>query len=194
MMKSYERLKLELPQDHKLYKEYLNFDYEHVEVKDKLYEKNRTFKQYFLPKDYFSGLEIGEIINDFNLIPKIFLIEGHHVYNWHRDAWRNIAFNLTINYDADYIVMFAPNFPIDQNHRAIMYEKIEEMKYEQRKFVLFNTQIPHISINKGTTHRYLLTIAKYSGKGTNALMNKQLDFSEYENIIEYLRKKNLLES
>lgn len=191
-MKSFVKLKLKLPLDHKIFQEYMNFDYDHVEVKDKIYDKSRTFKQFLLPKNYFSGLEIGEVIKDLNLAPKIFKIESFHCYNWHRDAWRNIAINLTLNCDSDYIVMFAPEFPVDQHHKTIMYEKIEEIKYDPGCFVLFNTQIPHLSINRGSTDRYLLSIAHYSGTPTNALANKELDFSEYERTIDYLNKKKLI--
>lgn len=192
-MKTHQLLNLTIPRDHKIFKEYTNFDYNQVEVKDKIYDKSLTFKQCFLSKDYFEGLEIGEIITELNLLPKVFLIEGYHVYNWHRDAFRNIAFNLTLNPDTDYIVMFAPNFPNDKHHNKIMYEPIEEIRYDDGKFILFNTQVPHISINRGRINRYLLTIARYSG-GTNSLYDKPLDFTEFEDTVEYLRKKGLIEN
>jgi hypothetical protein len=192
-MKTHVKLNLGIPKDHRLYRDYLNFSYDQVEVKDNMYDKSLTFKQLILPKDYFSGLEIGEIIDELGLVPKIFLIESYHVYNWHRDAFRNIAFNLTINPDTDYIVMFAPDFSIDKSEKNMKYERIEEIRYDSGKFILLNTQVPHITINRGTTNRYLLTIAKYSD-GTNALLKKPLDFSEFENTIKYLQEKKLLEN
>lgn len=193
-MESYKKLKLELPLDHKIYREYMNFHYDHVEVKDNVYDKSRTFKQYVIPRDYFVGLDIDTVIKDLRLIPKIFKIESFHCYNWHRDSWRNIAINLTLNCDTDYIVMFAPEYPSDIHHRKIMYEKIEEVKYDPGKFLLFNTQIPHLSINRGSTDRYLLTIAHYSGNSTNAFQNKELDFTEFEKTIDYLKKKNFIDN
>lgn len=190
-METHKRLSLNVPKNHRLYKDYLNFSYDHVEVKNNIYDRNSTFKRCNLPKNYFDELEIGEIIHEFDLSPKIFCIESNHVYNWHRDSFRNIAFNLTINPDTDYIVMFAPDY-ISSRNEKIIYERIEEIKYDDSKFILFNTQIPHITINRGSTNRYLLTIARYV-EGTNSLLNKELDFSEFNKTVNYLEKKQLIE-
>jgi hypothetical protein len=193
MENCFRKLSLGLPEDHKIFKEYKSFDYGQVEVKNKVYHSSKTFKQYQLPKDYFLGTELFEVMKDLNLQASIFLIESGHFYNWHRDAWRNVTLNLTLSDDENYLVLFAPDANPKEHTGYMMYERYIELKYDHKKFVLFNTQIPHFTITRGNTDRYLLSIAYYSGNPTNAL--KKLpsdDFTEFENVIQYFSNKNML--
>jgi hypothetical protein len=194
VMECFKKLKLDLPPDHKIFKEFKNFEYSQVEVKHKLYNKSKTFKQCHLSNDYFAGTTLSRVMNDLNLHASIFLIEGSHFYNWHRDAWRNITFNLTLNNDSDYLVLFAPDADPNESTALMMYERYVQLQYDDNKFVLLNTQIPHLTITKGTVDRYLLTVAHYSGKPTKSLIDQKSDFSEYEQTIVYLKDHNLLEN
>jgi hypothetical protein len=193
-MECFKKLNLDLPPDHKIFKEFKNFEYPHVEVIDKLYKKSKTFKQCHLPNDYFEGTTLGKVMNDLNLHASIFLIEGYHFYNWHRDAWRNITFNLTLNNDSDYLVLFAPDADPNEPTASMMYEKYVQLQYDDNKFVLLNTQIPHLTITKGPVDRYLLTVAHYSGKPTKSLTDQISDFSEYEQTVAYLKEHDLIEN
>jgi hypothetical protein len=191
-MDCFNKLTLDLPEDHKIFKEFRMFDYSQVEVKDKVYNKSKTFKQHHLPKGYFEGTQLGEVINDLNLHASIFLIESNHFYNWHRDAWRNYTLNLTLDDDSDYLVFFAPDADPNSPLHLMMYERYVELKYDLRKFVLLNTQVPHITITRGPVNRYLLTVAHYSGAPTQSFKNLPCDFTEYKKIVTYLKEKNLI--
>jgi hypothetical protein len=193
MTESFKKLKIKLSPDNKLYQDCKEFDFNHVEVKDKLYNKNRTFKQVRISLDYFKNEEIFPVMEDLNLTPSVFLIEPKHCYNWHRDAWRNIAFNTMLNDNPEYLVLFAPDYPNDLPANEIMYTRTEEVRYDPGQFVLFNSQIPHISINTGTENRYLLTIAYYSGEKTKSLKKEPVSYEEYSEVIQYLKDRNLLE-
>jgi hypothetical protein len=193
-MECFRKLKLDLPEDHKIFKEFKDFDYGQVEVKNKTYDKTKTFKQFHLPKDYFAETALQKVMNDLNLHASIFLIEGFHFYNWHRDAWRNITFNLTLNNDSDYLVLFAPEANPNEPTSSMMYERYVELQYDDRKFVLLNTQVPHLTVTKGPINRYLLTIAHYSGEPTKSLKNQPCDFSEYNKTIKYLEDHGLIET
>jgi hypothetical protein len=190
-MDCFKKLTIGLPDDHKIFKEYLNFDYGQVEVPNKIYDKSKTFKQYEIPDGYFDDCSLGEIIKDLNLRASIFLIEGNHFYNWHRDAWRNFTINLTLNYDSDYLVLFAHDANQTEPAGLMMYEPYTELKYDYKKFVLLNTQVPHITITQGPVNRYLLTVAHYSGEPSNSLKKLKSDFSEFEKISQYFKDRNL---
>lgn len=193
-MDPYKKLKLELPADHKIYREYKNFHYDHIEVKNNIYPKANTFKQCRLPVDYFEKTALQKVMNDLNLRAFIFLIEGFHFYNWHRDAFRSIAFNLTLNNDSDYFVLFAPDVDPNQPTTAMMYQRYVELTYDDGKFVLLNTQVPHMTITKGPINRYLLTIGHYLNEPTKSFQRQPCDFSEYEQTIAYLAEHNLIEN
>lgn len=191
-MDCYKRLKLSLSPDNKLYQDFESFPYGHVDVRGQIYDKKNTFKQFTVPMEYFDNEPILEIMTALNLQPKIFLVEPKYCYNWHRDGWRNIAFNTMLNDDPNYYVAFAPECPDDMNHRNMVYVKTEEVRYEPYKFVLFNTQVPHLSINTGDSPRYLLTVANYGG-ATASLQNKPAEYDEFLKTTEYLDQKNLVE-
>lgn len=192
MEKCFKKLSLELPEDHKIFSEFRTFDYNHVEVKNKIYPKSKTFKQFALSKDYFADTGLYEVMNDLNLYASIFLIEGFHFYNWHRDAFRNITLNLTLNNSSDYLVFFAPDADINEPAGNMTYERYVELKYDNRKFVLLNSQVPHLSVTTGSENRYLLTVAHYSGEISNSLQGKPCDFSEYYRTVKYLDERGLI--
>ena len=193
MIECFRKLKLKLSSDNKLYQDYRNFNYDHVDVKNKIYNKNRTFKQVPVPLEYFEDEDLFSVMQDLRLTPTIFLIEPKHCYNWHRDAWRNIAFNTMLNDDPDYLVLFAPEHPEDIPPGRMMYTRTEEVRYDPGSFVLFNTQVPHISINTSTANRYLLTIAHYSGEQTKSLKGETVTYEEYSEVVQYLKDRDLLE-
>lgn len=193
MEKCFRKLNLGIPDDHKIFKEYKSFNYGHVEVRNKIYDSSRTFKQHHLPKDYFLGTELYKVMCDLNLEASIFLVEANHFYNWHRDAWRNMSLNLTLSEDENYLVLFAPDADPKVSARFMIYERCIELRYEYKKFTLLNTQIPHFTVTQGITDRYLLTIAHYSGKPTES--QKKLpcdDYTEFENTLEYFIQQGLV--
>lgn len=193
MEKCFIKLNLGIPEEHKIFKEYKSFVYDQVPVKNNVYNSAKTFKQHHLPKDYFLGTELYNVMCDLNLHASIFLIESNHFYNWHRDAWRNISLNFTLSEDENYLVLFAPDADPKEHTGFMMYERYLELKYDYQKFVLFNTQIPHFTITTGMEDRYLLSIASYSGGPTNALKKLPCDdFSEFENTLQYFTERDLV--
>jgi hypothetical protein len=190
----FAKLKLTIPSDHKIYKEYKLLDFDHSAVPGKIYDKNQTFKQVRLPKNYFDDIPLGKIIEEFDLTPAVFLIESKHCYNWHRDAWRTYALNLMLNETSEYAVLFAPDFPKDQHVSKMLYVKTEEIRYDSHKLYLLNAQIPHVSLNLGNENRYLLTVAHYSGEPTNAYKRETIHYDDYDYMMKYFEEHNLLES
>ena len=88
----------------------------------------------------------------------LYKIPASTSYNWHRDASIGVSLNIvltdynchTIFSTGHYEYMNAMNFPI--------LDKIVELKYEPKKWFLFNSQIRHSVVNLDHRDRYLLTI------------------------------------
>ena len=190
-MKCYRKLKLALSPDNKIYQDYKSFDCKQVQVPGKIYPSTGTFKQADVPLKYFENEPIFDIMQELLLRPRVFLIEPKYCYNWHRDAWRNIAFNTTLNDDPNYFVAFAADCPPEKPYKSLGYERTEEVRYEHTKFVLFNTQVPHISINMGNEPRYLLTIAHYGGP-TGELKEGPASYDQFYKTVEYLKQRDLI--
>lgn len=188
-MENYKKLNLSISPDNKIFQDYKEFGYKQAIVPNNAYSKSKTFIQYTVSRKYFVNEPIMKIIRDLNLHPRIFIIESKHCYNWHRDAFRNIAFNAMLDDDPDYFVAFAPDHPVDESHQSIYYVRTEEVRYENNKFILFNTQVPHITINLSDKPRYLLTIANYNS-GTNSFKNRPVNDNEFQKTVEYLKKQN----
>jgi hypothetical protein len=171
----YETTSLKLSVDHPIYQEHTTWDYKHTDIK--LYNKRNTFLRRSLPTEYFAGEPIHDLMLEFNLTAKVFMMEPNTVYNWHRDAWRNVAFNLLLTDDPNYITIFAHDHPEheDLSVSKFMYAPITQVKYEPYTFHLLNSQKPHLAIQYGTVNRYLLTIAKYEPTPVNSFYSKTAD-------------------
>ena len=194
MFTYYKKLNIKLSKNNALFQDFRSFDYQHVDLPNNEYDKRNTFKQVKVSLDYFKNEPILEVIEDYNLIPVCFLIESEHTYNWHRDAWRLTAFNLMLNDNPDYLVMFAKDFPIDKSVTLtnMMYTPTISMSYEPRTFYAFNTQIPHISINYGKENRYLLTLAHYKGQMVPGHLGKKSEQIDFLNTMAELGAKGIV--
>ena len=190
--KCFEKLNLHLSNNHSLFTEHLTFDYGHVDVR--LYSENNTFLIYSLPNDYFKGEAIYDLMQEYNLKAKIFLMEPGYLYNWHRDAWRNIAFNMLLTNDPNYILAFAHNYQIDQpvEPTKFMYSPFTSLRYEPNTLYLLNSQIPHTVFNYGTINRYLLTIAHYEGEPVPSYFQKSANQISYITTVADLANKGLI--
>ena len=188
----FEKLNLKLSTNHSIFNEHLTFDYGHVDVR--LYSENNTFLRYSLPDDYFKGEAIYEVMQQYKLKAKIFLMEPGYLYNWHRDAWRNIAFNMLLTDDPNYILAFAHTYRpaqiIDPN--KFMYSPFTSLRYEPNTLYLLNSQIPHLVFNYGTVNRYLLTIAHYESQPVPSYFQKPADQTSYVATVTDLNSKGLI--
>ena len=188
----FEKLNLHLSNNHPIWAEHLNYDYGHVDVR--LYSEKKTFLRYSLPDDYFKGEAIYEVMQQYKLKAKIFLMEPGYLYNWHRDAWRNIAFNMLLTDDPNYILAFAHTYRpaqiIDPN--KFMYSPFTSLRYEPNTLYLLNSQIPHLVFNYGTVNRYLLTIAHYESQPVPSYFQKPADQTSYVATVTDLDSKGLI--
>lgn len=192
----YEELTIKLSADNPLLTEYKSLPCGHIEVPGNLYDSKNTFKQCTVPMHYFKNEPIGEIINKYNLTPKLFLIEAGYAYNWHRDAFRFMTINMSLEESPDYLVVFSHEYPHDTDGHIKLnkftYKPVTKIKYEPRSFYVFNTQIPHLSINHSNVDRYVLTIAKFQSTPVPSFFNEQADQSHYFKFINDLKNQNLI--
>jgi hypothetical protein len=186
----YEKLNISLSADNRLLKEYRNLGCGHVDVAGGFYSKSDTFKQCTVPSEYFDNEPIKQIIDKYGLTPKLFLIEAGHVYNWHRDAFRNMTINMVLGDDPDYLVLFANNYPDTESPidvKKFMYQETTRIVYDPRALYVFNTQIPHISINYSKVDRYILTISNFQ----NTFV-KYADQSSYFRFVNELKEQKFI--
>ena len=188
----YSKMTFGLTENNQLFQDYSSFIFDHPEVPGKIYNKKNTFKQCVVPLHYFENEPIEELIKEYQLRPVIFLIEAGYVYNWHRDSWRNSTFNLMLNDDLDYLVMFAKDYPDTETAYKISYTPTVRLVYEEKNFYVLNTQIPHISINYGSVNRYLLTLAKYTSEPVVGHYGAVADQTPHLELIKDLEKRNLI--
>lgn len=200
MNECFTKLNIGLLPTNKLFEDCKTFDYGHVDVARRAGKDGRvaddveviaTFRQHKVPLEYFKDEPILELIHEFNLLPKILLIEPGHIYNWHRDAYRATAFNLMLTQDDQYLVMFAHEHKKDSfMPRDYIYFPYTNLNYETNQFYLLNTQIPHNSINYGTVTRYVLSMGYYE---LNPLKTKgPITYDHYYSTINKLKEKNLV--
>ena len=71
-------------------------------------------------------------------------------YDWHVDTVRKVSINMLINSDLRSVCVFS------KNKQQTVFD-IEELKYQQNIYYIFNTQIPHTIYNFEDT-RYLLSV------------------------------------
>lgn len=190
----YETTSLRLSQTHPIFTEHTTWEYKHTDVK--LYDKKNTFLRCSLPDEYFAGESIYDLMKEFNLSAKVFMMEPGTVYNWHRDAWRNFAFNLLLTDDPSYLTIFAHDHPADENllvHK-FMYAPITQVIYKPRTFHLLNSQKPHLAVQYGNVNRYLLTIANYGPAPVASFYNKPADSTDYINLVNTFSERGLLEN
>ena len=195
----YEKLNFKLSADNPLLTEYKEFKYDHVpSVPGNLYDSKDTFKQCNVPMHYFKNEPILEIMKKYNFAPKIFFIDAGYIYNWHRDYLRDVTINLTLSDSSDYLVAFSQNYPDENDDRILrlprfMYKPFTRLNYEPRYYYVFNTQIPHISINYSDTGRHVLTISKF--QKTPVVNPASIDLKEvyYFKFVEELKNQNLIE-
>ncbi len=191
---------LELSEDSKIFNEYKNFNYQHIDIPNANGRERQssdvvtssTFKRVSLPRDYFKNEKIDNFIQKFNLSVKIFLIEPGYVYNWHRDTYRHLAFNCMLGGDDNYLVLFSHEYPNGLHPHVTFahysYFPFTRLIYNPRKFYILNTQIPHISINFGSEPRYLLTLAEYENKPLECQITRIPNYDFYED-----NKRRLIE-
>lgn len=189
MNNCYEKLNIKLSPDNLLFKDCKNFEYN--QFVNHLGKKH-TFPQYVLRQysKYFHNETIINIIEKYNLEPKIFKIDPGWVYNWHRDGFRHAAFNLPLSRDPNYLVLFAHEFPNYNKPQITLegypYFPTTRIQYEEDTLYLVNTQIPHCSINFGTEPRYLLTMGEFVNYQVDSSKNNEPDIVYYKSLIETL--------
>jgi hypothetical protein len=188
----YETTALKLSVNHPIFKEHTSWDYKHTDIK--LYSKRNTFLRYSLPTEYFEGEPIHDLMLEFNLTAKVFMMEPRTVYNWHRDAWRNIAFNLLLTDDPNYLTVFAHEHPDSEDLTVskFMYSPITQVVYEPNTFHLLNSQKPHLAIQYSKVNRYLLTIANYETQPVDSFYGRPADSSSYVNFVNILSERGLI--
>jgi hypothetical protein len=188
----FEKLEIGIDKNHPIWDEHLTYDYGHVEIKS--YDTNKTFLRTNLPKDYFKNEPIYELMIKYNLTAKIFLIQSQWQYNWHRDAFRKIAFNLLLTDNPEYLTLFAHTYPTNQktNIENFIYSPTTRLTYEYNKFYLLNSQIPHIAINYSNIDRYVLTIANFEKEPVPTFYGESANFSFYKNIVTELTEQGLI--
>ncbi len=160
MKKYFAKLNLKISKSNPLWSEYMNYACDHVEVskfypdtKGKKFLKD-SFKQAWLPMQWFeSEVELYSIMQQYDLKPKLFLVEAGHCYNWHKDGFRSVSLNIDLGNEPDYLVLFSEN--------ESLYTPIQRLVYEPGAPYILNTQKFHVSINYGNTDRYILTLSKY---------------------------------
>ena len=188
----FEKLNIGISKDHPIWKDHLTYDYGHVDVES--YDRNKTFLRASLPADYLKDEPIYELMVKYNLTAKIFLIQSEWQYNWHRDAFRKVAFNLLLTEDDDYLTLFAHKYPTDKGVEIqnFIYNPTTRLIYDSNKFYLLNSQIPHIAINYSKVDRYVLTIAKYEKDPLPTFYGKPANLTTYENTTNELRSMGLI--
>lgn len=195
----FKQLNLGLSPNNPLFEDCKRFDYDHVDVARREGKNGRTdqdvpvsstFKQHRVSLDYFKDEPILEVIQAFNLMPKILMIQPNHIYNWHRDSYRATAFNLMLSNDDNYLVMFC--YDKEKNQvppKGSVYFPYVKLEYQPNKFYLLNTQVPHNSINYGTEPRYVLSMGYYE---LDPLDTEKIGFYYYRNALAQLKDRNLL--
>lgn len=162
MNECFTKLNLKLSKDNPIWKEYRNYECDHLEITKYYPEKENTensklsdtFKQAWLPIEWFEKEEqLYNIMQKYDLKPKLFLVEAGYCYNWHKDGFRSITLNVDLDSGPDYMVLYS-----DNKH---LYTPITRLEYEPGSVYLLNTQKFHISINYGKTDRYILTLSKF---------------------------------
>jgi hypothetical protein len=202
MNECFTKLSLGLSPSNPLFEDCKTFDYGHVDVTKNQGKEGRvthdvaisaTFKQHKVPQNYFENEPILELIQEFNLYPRILLIEPGYIYNWHRDVYRATAFNLMLTQDDQYLVMFAHEHKKDSlMPRDYVYFPYTRLTYEPNQFYLLNTQIPHNSINYGTESRYVLSMGYYE---LNPLITKgPITSDHYYSTVDKLKEKHLVDT
>lgn len=188
----YETTSLKLSVNHPIFTEHTTWDYKFGNVK--IYDKKNTFLRCSLPTDYFVGEPIHDLMIEFNLTAKVFMMEPGTVYNWHRDAWRNVAFNLLLTDDPNYLTIFAHDHPAEEDLivSKFMYAPITQVIYEPRTFHLLNSQKPHLAVQYSKVNRYLLTIANYEATPVASFYNRPADTSTYVNLVNTLTERGLI--
>jgi len=188
----FEKLNITLPKDHPIFTDHLNYNYQHVDVK--LYDSSRTFLRHSLPADYFKGEPIHDLMKKYNLGAKIFLIAPGWFYNWHRDGFRMLSFNLLLTDDDDYLTLFAHEYPKEMqvNIAQFTHQQFSRLEYTPQTFYLLNAQIPHMAINYSKKNRYVLTLATFSKTPTATLLGGPADFTPYNNLVSDLAQQGLI--
>jgi hypothetical protein len=185
----FEKLNIKLSPDNPLFDDCKNFEY--IQKVNPVGKKN-TFPQHNLTnyRKYFYNEPILKLIEKYNLEPKIFQVAPGWFYNWHRDGFRQAAFNLSLSRNSDSIVLFAHEYP-NYNKPYITMESYSyfpttRIQYEQDTLYLVNIQIPHCSINVGTEPRYLLTMGNFTKVLVDSFENNEPDIEYYKSLIETL--------
>ena len=79
-------------------------------------------------------------------------LEKNKIYNWHKDEKRGLAINMLLSGRGCHTI-----FGEESEKFRIQYD-ILELKYQPKKFYLFNTQIEHCVINFNEQERYLFSL------------------------------------
>lgn len=192
MNNCYETTKIKLSENHPIFANHTRWGYDHGNVT--AYNKKNTFLRCSIPTSYFEGEPIHDIMIKYGLTAKIFMMEPGTLYNWHRDAWRHLAFNLLLSDDPNYVTVFAHEYPVEKSLDLpqFMYTPITQLVYEPKTFYLFNAQVPHLAINHGSSNRYLLTIAHYETEPVPSYLGKEADSTIYYQTVKELADQGLI--
>jgi hypothetical protein len=78
--------------------------------------------------------------------------------------------------DPDYLTVFAS----DMESTRLIYFSSERLIYEQNRFYLFNTQIPHLIVNLSNNYRSVLTLGVHAESRLN---NQPPDFTSFNQLL-----------
>ena len=149
-----------------------------------------THPQCKIELTYFENEPIMELISKFNLTPKVFKIMPNHCYSWHRDGYRKVGFNINLSSNTDYLVLFGHQIPNGIPVTDYKFFPVTTLEYDKNTLYLFNTQIPHMSVNYGTEDRYLLTLGCFLDSSLDNNFN-DTSYEYYSNLVNYFKEHNL---
>lgn len=109
-----------------------------------------TFEQAFIP--FYMSQSDPFIKHNYYHKPLIMKMKAKTIYHFHVDTYRSTVVNMVLD-DYDSVTVFNLGY-----HRPAQ-SSIAELKYIPGRYYLFNTQIPHQVINRGSEDRYLLSMA-----------------------------------
>lgn len=137
------------------------------------WEDYHYFKAWNFPKEVWESEKALSEINKTFKISKagIISIAADHIYDWHKDEHRGASINMILESDHSHTLFKSrPN--------KFVVEKIIELKYEPKRFYLFNTQITHCVINFNKP-RYLFSCE----------FEQKKDKLNYIKILNYLKNE-----
>ena len=88
----------------------------------------------------------------------LFKLPAKTTYNWHKDIKNKVSLNLILTEYDCHTLFSIGHYEYLNSYNMPILDIVTELKYEPRKWYLFNTQIRHKVVNLDSRDRYLLTI------------------------------------